>query len=92
MMMVRSRLVMMIIFHKTICWYFYLERVVFRYGFYLNNNRSTKLVSEDNVQTTVVTTTEAGTTESNLVWNKYRQSYTSKDILSKDENWSSVNH
>lgn len=59
--------------------------------FYLNNNRSTKLVSEDNVQTTVVTTTET-TTESNLVWNKYRQSYTSKDILKQDENWSSVNH
>ena len=58
--------------------------------FYLNNNRSTKLVSEDNVQTTVVTTTE--TTESNLVWNKYRQSYTSKDILKQDENWSYVNH
>jgi hypothetical protein len=59
--------------------------------FYLNNNRSTKLVSEDNVETTVVTTTET-TTESNLVWNKYRQSYTSKDILKQDENWSSVNH
>ena len=59
--------------------------------FYLNNNRSTKLVSEDNVETTVVTTTET-TIESNLVWNKYRQSYTSKDILKQDENWSSVNH
>lgn len=59
--------------------------------FYLNNNRSTKLVSEDNVQTTVVTTTET-TIESNLVWNKYRQSYTSKDILKQDENWSSVNN
>lgn len=59
--------------------------------FYLNNNRSAKLVSEDNVQTTVVTTTET-TTESNLVWNKYRQSYTSKDILKQDENWSFVNH
>lgn len=59
--------------------------------FYLNNNRSTKLVSEDNVETTVVTTTET-TTEFNLVWNKYRQSYTSKDILKQDENWSSVNH
>lgn len=58
--------------------------------FYLNNNRSTKLVSEDNVETTVVTTTE--TTESNLVWNKYRQSYTSRDILRQDENWSSVNN
>lgn len=59
--------------------------------FYLNNNRSTKLVSEDNVQTTVVTTIET-TIESNLVWNKYRQSYTSKDILKQDENWSSVNN
>ena len=58
---------------------------------YLNNNRSTKIVSEDNVKTTVVTTTET-TTESNLVWNKYRQSYTSKDILKQDENWSSVNN
>lgn len=58
---------------------------------YLNNNRSTKIVSEDNVKTTVVTTTET-TTESNLVWNKYRQSYTSRDILKQDENWSSVNN
>lgn len=59
--------------------------------FYLNNNRSTKLVSEDNVETTVVTTIET-TTESKLVWNKYRQSYTSRDILRQDENWSSVNN
>lgn len=58
---------------------------------YLNNNRSTKIVSEDNVETTVVTTNET-TTESNLVWNKYRQSYTSRDILRQDENWSSVNN
>lgn len=59
--------------------------------FYLNNNRSTKLVSEDNVETMVVTTIET-TTESKLVWNKYRQSYTSRDILRQDENWSSVNN
>ena len=59
--------------------------------FYLNNNSSTKIVSENNTKTTVVTTTET-TTESNLVWNKYRQSYTSKDILKQDENWSSVNN
>lgn len=59
--------------------------------FYLNNNSSTKIASENNTKTTVVTTTET-TTESNLVWNKYRQSYTSKDILKQDENWSSVNN
>jgi hypothetical protein len=58
---------------------------------YLNNNRSAKIVSEDNIKTTFVTTTEI-TTESNLVWNNYRQSYTSKDILKQDENWSSVNN
>lgn len=60
--------------------------------FYLNNsNSSTKIVSENNTKTTVVTTTET-TTESNLVWNKYRQLYTSKDILKQDENWNSVNN
>lgn len=59
--------------------------------FYLNNNSSIKIASENNTKTTVVTTTET-ITESNLVWNKYRQSYTSKDILKQDENWSSVNH
>ena len=59
--------------------------------FYLNNNSSTKIASENNTKTTVVTTT--GTiTESNLVWNKYRQSYTSNEVLKQDENWSSVNN
>ena len=57
---------------------------------YLNQNKS-KFSPNDNVKTTVVKTTET-TTESNLVWNKYRQSYTSKDILKQDENWSSVNN
>lgn len=57
---------------------------------YLNQNKS-KFSPNDNVKTTVVTTTET-TTESNLVWNKYRQSYTSKEVLKQDENWSSVNN
>lgn len=57
---------------------------------YLNQNKF-KFSPNDNVKTTVVKTTET-TTESNLVWNKYRQSYTSKDILKQDENWSSVNN
>lgn len=59
--------------------------------FYLNNNSSTKIASENNTKTTVVTTTGT-TTESNLVWNKYRQSYTSNEVLKQDENWSSVNN
>jgi len=57
---------------------------------YLNHD-NVKSIPNDTVKTTVVTTTEA-TTESNLVWNKYRQSYTSKDVLKQDENWSSVNN
>lgn len=57
---------------------------------YLNQNKS-KFLSNDNVKTTVVTTTGT-TTESNLVWNKYRQSYTSNEVLKQDENWSSVNN
>lgn len=57
---------------------------------YLNHN-NVKSIPNDKVKTTVVTTTEA-TTESNLVWNKYRQSYTSKDVLKQDENWSSLNN
>lgn len=57
---------------------------------YLNQNKS-KFSPNDNVKTTVVKTTET-TTESNLVWNKYRQSYTSKEVLKQDENWSSVNN
>lgn len=57
---------------------------------YLNQNKS-KFLSNDDVKTTVVTKTET-TTESNVVWNKYRQSYTSKEVLRQDENWSSVNN
>ena len=57
---------------------------------YLNYN-NVKPMPNNDVKTTAVTTTEA-TTESNLVWNKYRQSYTSKDVLKQDENWSSVNN
>lgn len=57
---------------------------------YLNQNKS-KFLSNDNVKSTVVTTTGT-TTESNLVWNKYRQSYTSNEVLKQDENWSSVNN
>ena len=58
--------------------------------FYLNHN-NVKSMPNDEVKTTVVITTET-TTESNLVWNKYRQSYTSKEVLKQDENWSSVNN
>ena len=57
---------------------------------YLNQNKS-KFLPNNDVKTTVVTKTET-TTESNLVWNKYRQFYTSRDILIQDENWSSVNN
>lgn len=57
---------------------------------YLNHN-NVKSIPNAEVKTTVVTTTET-TTESNLVWNKYRQSYTSKEVLKQDENWSSVNN
>lgn len=57
---------------------------------YLNQNKS-KFSPNDNVKTTVVKTTGT-TTESNLVWNKYRQSYTSNEVLKQDENWSSVNN
>ena len=57
----------------------------------IDDKQTISNISENNVQTTVVSTTET-TTESNLVWNKYRQSYTSKEILRQDENWSSVNH
>lgn len=57
---------------------------------YLNHN-NVKSIHNAEVKTTVVTTTET-TTESNLVWNKYRQSYTSKEVLKQDENWSSVNN
>ena len=57
---------------------------------YLNYN-NVKSIPNEEVETTVVTTTET-TTESNLVWNKYRQSYTSKELLKQDENWSSVNN
>ena len=57
---------------------------------YLNYN-NVKSMPDDEVKTTVVTTTET-TTESNLVWNKFRQSYTSKEVLKQDENWSSVNN
>ena len=57
---------------------------------YLNQNKS-KFLPNNDVKTTVVTKTET-TTESNVVWNKYRQSYTSKEVLRQDENWSSVNN
>ena len=57
---------------------------------YLNHN-NVKSIPNAEVKTTVVTTTET-TTESNLVWNKYRQAYTSKEVLKQDENWSSVNN
>lgn len=57
---------------------------------YLNQNKS-KFLPNDDVKKTVVTKTET-TTESNVVWNKYRQSYTSKEVLRQDENWSSVNN
>ena len=57
---------------------------------YLNHN-NVKSIPNAEVKTIVVTTTET-TTESNLVWNKYRQSYTSKEVLKQDENWSSVNN
>lgn len=57
---------------------------------YLNYN-NVKSIPNEEVETTVVTTTET-TTESNLVWNKYRQSYTSKELLKQDENWSSLNN
>ncbi len=57
---------------------------------YLNHN-NVKSIPNAEVKTTVVTTTET-TTESKLVWNKYRQSYTSKEVLKQDENWSSVNN
>lgn len=57
---------------------------------YLNQNKS-KFLPNNDVKTTVVTKTET-TTESNVVWNKYRQSYTYKEVLRQDENWSSVNN
>lgn len=57
---------------------------------YLNQNKS-KFLPNNDVKTTVVTKMET-TTESNVVWNKYRQSYTSKEVLRQDENWSSVNN
>ena len=57
---------------------------------YLNQNKS-KFLPNNDVKTTVVTKTET-TTESNVIWNKYRQSYTSKEVLRQDENWSSVNN
>lgn len=79
-------------FFTKLFWGIFIWSVLFLgMVFYLNNNSNTKTISENNIKTTVVTTTEI-TTESNLVWNKYRQSYTSKDILKQDENWSSVNH
>ena len=57
---------------------------------YLNQNKS-KFLPNNDVKTTVVTKTET-TTEYNVVWNKYRQSYTYKEVLRQDENWSSVNN
>ena len=57
---------------------------------YLNHN-NVKSIPNDEVKTTVVTTIET-TTETSLVWNKYRQSYTSNEVLKQDENWSSVNN
>lgn len=57
---------------------------------YLNHSNN-KSIPDDDEKTTVVVTTDT-TTESNLVWNKYRQSYTSNEVLKQDENWSSVNN
>ena len=57
---------------------------------YLNQNKS-KFLPNNDVKTTVVTKTETPT-EYNVVWNKYRQSYTYKEVLRQDENWSSVNN
>lgn len=54
------------------------------------NQISNKTVRNDS-ETTFITTIEDDTNR-DLVWNKYRQSYTSKEVLKQDENWSSVNN
>ena len=54
------------------------------------NQISNKTVRNDS-ETTSITTIEDDTNR-DLVWNKYRQSYTSKEVLKQDENWSSVNN
>jgi hypothetical protein len=67
----------------------YLSMVLFLTG-HDPNESSNKSVRNESETTSI--TTVADDTNSGLVWNKYRQSYTSNDIFRQDENWSSANN